>query len=170
MKRPKQGQEAVNMRSLDLKTSKHEGVAYISGLSRWRWAQAGPLPDSTGLHSRLRSRTRFLRCWRFWLALKNKQTTNLRQKYDLKILFYLINYYYYKVCLTAYLRFFCFCFFFKYDANSCILDRQAISWLMICAWVLTELCNNMLDHVLKMPWILNGCKWALKISFSWHLI
>lgn len=79
--------EAVNTRSPDQKTSKHEGVAYISGLSRWRWAQADPPRDSRGLHSLPRSPTRFWRCWRFWPALKKKEKIMLL-KYDLEISFF----------------------------------------------------------------------------------
>lgn len=81
--------EAVNKRFLDVKTSKQEGVAYISGLSRWRWAQADPPPDRRGLHSLPRSQTRFSRCWRFWRALKNKI---MLLKYDLKIPSHFIHY------------------------------------------------------------------------------
>ncbi len=141
----------MNTRSLDLGTRKQEGVAYISGLSRWRWAQADPLPDSRGLHSRPRSPTRYLRCWRFWPALKQDNSIRKRPQNPLYISELIDKVWPYSLlrCLT-------------YDANPCTTDTQAISWLMICAWVLSELCNNMPDHLFKMHWILKGCKWALK--------
>lgn len=148
----------MKTRSLDLKMSKREVVAYIFGLSRWRWVQADPLPDSTGSRSLLHSPTRFSRCWRFWLALKNKQIPNFRQKYDLKVWFHLMKHW--EGASFCPLR------AFKHDADVCTLDRQAVSWLMVCAWVLIELCNNMLDHLLKMHCILNGCKQTLKSLFA----
>ena len=141
---------AVNMRSLDLKTTKHERVCLLF----WCFQMTVGSGRPTARQYRLTFSPSFTDTFFEMLTIlagTGKQDEQCIQKQNPSFIIPLVFptlLLGYASQLSAHLR------IFKHDANSCAEDRQAISWLMVCAWALTEVCNNVLDHLLEMHWIL----------------